>query len=123
MSHITEILVGIRNLNIVSRIAKKHGYTLTEKKCTIQGSGNNNVDAYLNIKGSQGTAIGFKKEGSEYIMKADMYGVSTTDRKFVDSLKQEYTVEAAKQKVIESGQNIVSTSTDSKGNIYIKISK
>jgi hypothetical protein len=122
MSHITEILVGIKDLKLVSRIAKKHGYTLTEKSCTIQGTGmSNKVDAYLNIQGSQGKAVGFRKEGNSYVMSADMYGVNTADRKFVDSLRQEYAVAITKQELLKKGFNVSNMKTLEDGSISINL--
>ena len=123
MSCITELMTQIKDLKVIGRIAKKHNHELIMKKATIEGSGNNSVDAYLDIKGNHGYAVGFRKEDKEYIMVADMYGVSSADRTFVNQLKQEYGVEIAKQKLREQGFNVTNEKVLGDGSIEINLSK
>lgn len=125
MSHITQLATQIKDLTLLGKIAKKHGYALTIEKSKIQGVGRSSVDATLNIQGSQGIAVGFQKEAKSgaYSMVADMWGVNSKDRKFLDSLTQEYGVEIAKQELMKQGYNVSNIKTLADGSIGIVLER
>jgi hypothetical protein len=78
------------------------------------------VDASIPISGSYSNAIGFKKEGNEYLLVGDSADLGR-NQSFISQLKQQYALEVAKKEFTDQGLTISNMQVNSKGNIEIEV--
>lgn len=109
MSHFTKIKTRLVNKIYLLKALKDLGYQPEEGDVEIQGYANQRRKVCIKVTTSNpGYDIGFIKEGEEYKLVADWYGIKdTTPEEFLKRLYQRYAYHAVKDKMREQGFDMV----------------
>jgi len=109
MSHFTKIKTRLVNREYLLKALKDLGYQPEEGEVEIQGYANQKQKVCIKIRtANPGYDIGFVREGKEYKLVADWYGIKdVTPEEFLKRLYQRYAYHAVKDRMERQGFEMV----------------
>ena len=104
MSHFSKIKTKISDKNCLIKTLLALGYC-PEEGLAIRGYQGSLTRVDIQIKpDAHGYAIGFRKEGENYVCVADWFGIRGIEQEaFLQKLTQQYAVEATKDRLLAQG--------------------
>ena len=124
MSHVTSAVAKIKGVNkdlleeVLQKLAQKYGAHLVNPNEIRDYYGNMLINAYPNIKYGMvggmlkyGVGIEITEQG-EVVVRGDFWGSRINEQQFTADLESEYTKEAIKEALVESGFTITHETED-----------
>ena len=118
MSHISRIKTQIVEKQYLIAALKELGYEI-EEDSQISAFGGQKTAVDIKVKLRLSYDIGFRKNGANYEIVADWYGVHGENAKsFTDKVMQRYAYQATRAKLEEQGFSLIQE-TNEKGKIQL----
>lgn len=118
MSHFTRIRTRLHNLDTLQKALEDLGYTV-EHGGVARGYGTQTQAADLVIRTGSQYDIGFRSEGGQVMMVADLWGLKIDREKFLSEVTQRYAYITVLEQAAARGWHSVNEEVQEDGSIRL----
>jgi len=122
MSHFSKIKAELRDEECLLRALDDLGFEY-EKNGTVRGFAGQTMRADVVIRQQGGYDLGFIREGEEFQMAADLWGLKLDKDRFLEQVKQRYACQVVLKQAQTEGFTIVEQEESEDGSIRIVCEK
>ncbi len=122
MSHFSRIRTQLRDLTTVKRVLEDLGYTVVENGI-VRGYGAQQTTADLVVRTDARYDIGFRSEGGQVVMVADLWGLRIDRERFLKEVSQRYAYLTVLDQAHAQGWQTVEEELQEDGSIRLVIQR
>jgi len=122
MSHFTTIKVQIKNGETLHQTLQELGYQVV-CNTQVRGYAGKKTTAEYVIRQDNGYDLGFRSNGEDYELVADLWGARINQQDFINSIMQKYAHKTLMMSVKEQGFNIEEEEVLADGTVRVVVGK
>ena len=123
MSHFTTVKTQIKRKETLKAALNKLGYDTVIENGMIRGYQGNRQQADIVVQGIGGYDVGFVREGEQYTIVADFWGLSQKERRLTEKIAQQYAFCLIQEESAKQGFQIAEQTMQKDGTIKVVMQK
>lgn len=123
MSHFTRIRTKLRHLGRLEKALRDLGYTPSRGNVAVRGWDGHTRPADLVVPQANGYDFGFKQEGDELVLIADVWGFRGDLGELVGRITQQYAYQICVEQAEGQGFRVTGSETLADGSIKLTVER